>query len=257
MRTPLFSRIHKEPMPAHKSYRAVPIRECGEPMVSLPRELFAFYDPHPYVALGAPYGAETPWLLRESIAASLVKAQRNLQNRKPGWKILMFDAYRPNAVQAFMVARELELVAREEGLSVASLSESERERLMGRVFRVWGIPSEDPATPPPHSTGAVFDCTLADETGREVDMGSPLDENSDRSLPDYFANASDEAGQQAHHNRTLLNEILAAEGFCRHFSEWWHFSRGDQVAVWSEREKAPQAVAIYGRVDLASIRATG
>ena len=225
--------------------------------MALSRDLFAFYDPHPYVALGAPYGAETPWMLRESVAASLAKAQERLHNRKPGWKILMFDAYRPNAVQAFMVARELELVAREEGRSVTSLSESEREWFMGKVLRVWGIPSEDPATPPPHSTGAAFDCTLADETGCEVDMGSPLDENSDRSLPDYFANARDEAGRQAHLNRTLLNEVLEAEDFCRHFSEWWHFSRGDQIAVWIDREKAPQAVAIYGRADLVPMRAIG
>ena len=232
-----------------KPYRAVPIRECGEPMVALPQDVFAFFDPHPYVALGAPYGAESPWMLRETIAASLGKAQENLQKIRQGWKIKLFDAYRPNAVQAFMVARELDLVARGEGLVVASLSESERERLMGKVLRVWGIPSDDPATPPPHSTGAVFDCTLVDEAGREVDMGSPVDENSDRSNPDYFAAVSEASGQQAHINRTLLKDVLEAEGFRRHFSEWWHFSRGDQIAVWMGRDKDPQAVAIYGRAD--------
>ena len=105
-----------------KTYRAVPIRECGEPMVALPQDVFAFFDPHPYVALGAPYGAESPWMLRETIAASLGKAQENLQKIRQGWKIKLFDAYRPNAVQAFMVARELDLVARGEGLVVASLS---------------------------------------------------------------------------------------------------------------------------------------
>jgi len=238
-------------MSSLKPYRAVPIRECGEPMVMLPREAFAYFDPHPYVELGAPYGAESPWMLRESIFASLCTAQQNLQKIRPNWKIMLFDAYRPNAVQAFMVARELEAVAKEEGLSVATLRESERERLMGKVLRVWGIPSTDPATPPPHSTGAVFDCTLVDETGREVDMGSPLDENSERSCPDHFATAMDRAGQQAHLNRLLLRDILEAEGFRRHFSEWWHFSRGDQIAVWIDREKAPNAVAIYGRADLA------
>jgi len=39
-----------------KPYRSIPIRECGEALVHIPRDAFAFYDPHAYVALGAPYG---------------------------------------------------------------------------------------------------------------------------------------------------------------------------------------------------------
>ena len=236
-------------MPPVKPYRAIPIRECGEPLVAIPHDEFAFFDPHPYVAVGAPYGAASPWMLRQTILESLRKAQKRLQLLRPGWKIMLFDAYRPNAVQAFMVARELTMLATGEGRDPASLSEADHERLMAKVFRVWARPSDDPATPPPHSTGATFDCTLVDETGREVDMGSPIDENSDRSYPDAFANAPDAAGKNAHANRVLLHDILYEQGFRRNPGEWWHFSRGDQLAVWVDRnEKNAPTHAVYGRV---------
>ncbi len=216
-------------------------------MVALAREDFALIEPHPYVALGAPYGGASPWMLRRSVAESLQKVQEALQSRKPGWKILLIDAYRPNAVQAFMVEREFAAQAVAAGLNPHALSASDREALGAKVFRAWGIPSDNPATPPPHSTGAVFDCTLIDETGRDVDMGSAVDENSDKLIPDYFAHAVDEAGKQAHAHRVLLNDVMRAQGLIRNPAEWWHFSRGDQLAVWAEQGNNPQAFAIYGR----------
>ena len=240
-------------MSVAKPYRSVVIQECGEALIAIPEGLFDLFTPHPYVAFGAPYGTASPWMLRSSILKSLQKAQEKLQTDYPRWKIKLFDAYRPNAVQSFMVARELTMLAKAEGLEVPLLTASQREELMVKVFKIWGIPSDDPQTPPPHSTGAVFDCTLVDENGTEVEMGSPIDENSDRSHPNYFAYATDKAGKDAHKFRQLLNGVLEAEGFCRHASEWWHFSRGDQLAVWlgRETEGAPQ-IAIYGRADLLS-----
>ncbi|MDR3424007.1 MAG: M15 family metallopeptidase [Alphaproteobacteria bacterium] len=231
-----------------KPYRSIPIRECGEALVAIPRGEIALAEPHPYMALGAPYGAEGPWMLRESIVESLLKTQRRLQKLRPGWKILLTDAFRPNEVQVFGFNRELALQAKAMGLSPDNLSPSEHEKLIEKVCRVWAFPSDDPAMPPPHSTGAAFDCTLMDENGREVDMGSPIDENSDRSMPDYFAAALDDVGKLAHAHRVLLNDVLLTEGFIRAPSEWWHFSRGDQLAVWINREKEPEGVAIYGRV---------
>ena len=188
--------------------------------------------------------------VRQSVLEALQKSQQHLQSLKPGWKIKLFDAYRPIAVQTFMVEYEFAILARQEGLRPTELSEADRERLMDKVFRIYAVPSAAPATPPPHSTGAAFDCTLVDEAGNDVDMGSPIDENSDRSISDHFASAQDAAGMRAHANRTLLKDILRAEGICRNPNEWWHFSRGDQLAAWIDREISPQGFAIYGRADL-------
>ncbi len=233
-----------------KPYRSIPIRECGEALTIIPRDAFAFYDPHPYVALGAPYGDANPWMLRPRVLYALQRAQKKLEAVKPGWKILMFDAYRPNAVQAFMVENELKIQAKADGLDAANLTSAEREKLLAKVYLFWGIPSEDPQTPPSHSTGAAIDVTLADENGNEVDMGSPIDENSPRSYADHFATAIDDARKIFNDNRELLNGVLQGEGFRRHPQEWWHFSRGDQFGVWLEHGLGNDKFAIYGRADL-------
>lgn len=237
-------------MPPVKPYRQILIEECGEALVTIPDGEFARLDPHPYVALGAPYGPHSPWRVRAGILDALRRAQQALRAMRPGWGFLLFDAYRPNAVQSFMVERELTIQAKLAGFDPAALTAAQRDDLLTRkVFRLFAIPSEDPATPPPHSTGAAIDLTLIDEAGREVDMGSPLDENSERSMPDFFAAATDEAGRAAHARRGLLRDAMAAAGFERNPSEWWHFSQGDQLAVWTRHGLGTPHKARYGMAD--------
>ena len=233
-----------------KPYRTIPIKECGEPMAPIPRDRFAFFEPHPYLSVGAPYGNASPWMLRQGVLKALDNAASQLALERPGWKIKLFDAYRPNAVQAFMVDRAFASQAQVAGLDPAHLTASEREDLHKKVFRLWGIPSDDPATPPPHSTGGAVDCTLTDENENEVSMGSPIDENSERSFPDFFATSSDASSRQAHANRVFLNDLMRAQGFQRVTTEWWHFSLGDQLWAWREREerRVIDIVARYGRV---------
>lgn len=232
-----------------KFYQAIPINECGEPLAPIPGAMFVLADPHPYARYGAPYGDASPWTLRQSVLQALVTAQEKLSRERPGWKIKIVDAYRPNAVQEYMVEREFALLAKKAGLDPAHLTQADRDKLAPSVFRLWAIPSDDPATPPPHSTGSAIDCTLLDADGNEVDMGSPIDENSDRSNPDYFAAATDEKGKAAHENREYLNRLLRAEGFQRDPTEWWHFSRGDQLWAWCERhlDNHQNVNAFYGR----------
>lgn len=229
-----------------KLYRTWPIAECGEPLVAIPADLFLLTTPAPYAALGAGYGDSHPWQLREGVLKSLKAAQQLLEARQPGWKLKLFDAYRPNPVQAFMVNHEfLQLSG---GRPPAAVDEVECDALWKRTYRIWAEPSSDPATPPPHSTGAALDLTLADSQGQEIPMGSPIDENSDRSNPDYFANRD----AAAHANRLFLLEIMTAAGFRRHPIEWWHFSLGDQMWAWQAFQEAPtsQIIARYGRADL-------
>lgn len=234
-----------------ENYRSIPIHECGEKIVPIPREVFAFFAVHPYVAAGAPYGAVTPWMLRESVLQALIRAQDVLQQERVGWGFKLFDAYRPNAVQAYMVNYEMAVLARHDGVDLACWSSEQETSYRERVLRIYAVPSEDPATPSPHSTAAVIDLTLHDARGYEVDMGSPIDENSDRSLPDYYIAATDEAGRAAHANRRLLARIMRGQGFHCMAHEWWHFSLGDQMWAFIEnggRVGGPH-VARYGRAD--------
>jgi D-alanyl-D-alanine dipeptidase len=41
---------------ALRSWSSIPIVENGDPLLPLPAELFCL-EPHPYVAVGAPYGS--------------------------------------------------------------------------------------------------------------------------------------------------------------------------------------------------------
>jgi D-alanyl-D-alanine dipeptidase len=88
------------------------------------------------------------------------------------------------------------------------------------------------------------DLTLADAEGRALDLGSPIDEISDRSYPDHFATEQSEPGRTFHIRRRWLGQAMGAAGFERHPREWWHFSYGDQL--WAFQKKRP--VAFYGGV---------
>jgi D-alanyl-D-alanine dipeptidase len=242
-----------------KPYQQVPVVECGEPLVTIQLEQFAVVFPHPYQQLGAPYGERSPYHLRQSVLDNLIKAQTNLQQCCPGWRIQIFDAYRPVLVQQFMVDHVYAEIIQCQGLNSKNLTESQHHAILQQVYQLWAIPSLDPKTPPPHSTGGAIDVTLVDDAGQTVFMGSPIDELSPRSHPDYFAaiandptlgSAEREQAYLADRNRQLLKRIMCAAGFQRHPGEWWHFCLGDQMWAWLTQQQMPEnaVVACYGRI---------
>ncbi|MGC1308501.1 MAG: M15 family metallopeptidase [Phormidesmis sp.] len=226
-----------------KPYQKVPIQECGEALSAIPLAQFAVVTPHPYVSLGAPYGKFSPYFLRQGVVQKLIQAQTYLQAQRPGWRLQIFDAYRPIPVQQFMVNYTFEQLATAEGLSLLDLSGKARSHLKEKVLQFWAIPSLNPNMPPPHSTGAAVDLTLMTSAGNPVDMGSAIDEISARSHPDHFANSNESQAQQYHRDRSLLKQVMTAAGFCQHPNEWWHFSWGDQLWAW---QQGTGAYARYG-----------
>ncbi len=233
-----------------RPYHQVPIVECGEPLVEIPLNLFAVESPHPYKKLGAPYGEHSPYFLRSGVVNSLIEAQNYLHLLRPNWLIQIFDAYRPVAVQQFMVDYTFAQALSMQGLTESELSQTQRQAIWQEVDKIWAQPSLDEKTPPPHSTGAAVDITLVDDAGKIVNMGSEIDELSERSHPNYFADHSDPNSQQYHSNRQLLCTIMEKAGFKRHLGEWWHFSVGDQMWAWlNNQAKADDPViARYGRM---------
>jgi zinc D-Ala-D-Ala dipeptidase len=229
-----------------KPYQQIPIAECGEPLLPIPLTEFVIEDPHPYVKLAAPYQGKSPYYLRRSVLEKLLYAQTVLRQSHPEWRIQIFDAYRPRAVQQYMVDYTFAEAAKVQGLIPDRLSTTERDDLLEQVYQFWAVPSDDPAMPPPHSTGAAVDVTLADLAGQPIDMGSAIDEMSPRSYPDYFVDSS----ALFHQNRQILKQAMVAAGFCQHPREWWHFSWGDQVWAWLLNHADPglKQVARYGAV---------
>lgn len=227
---------------ACKPYQQVPIHESGDPLVAIPLNDFAVVQPHPYQALGAPYGDRSPFWLRQRVLERLHQAQVALQQVQPGWNLQIFDAYRPIAVQQFMVEYSFQQLLAQEGLTGTDLTPSQTVALYDRVYQFWAAPSSDPKTPPPHSTGAAIDLTLVDAQGQAVPMGGEIDDIAAHSHPNFYATAAEPTAQTWHQNRLLLQQVMSQAGFRQHPNEWWHFSWGDQLWAWQSGVEA----AIYG-----------
>ena len=211
-----------------RPWHPIPIHENGEPLVPIPPALLC-WQPHPYQALGAPYPAgSNPFQLRQSVVDRLLRAQQVLRDQAEPLQLLIFDAFRPLAVQQFMVDH----TRGQPGVTDAD------------VMALWAEPSADPATPPPHSTGAAVDLTLATPQGEPLDMGGEIDAVGPIGHPNHFVDAETASAEGGYHQRRcMLNLAMESAGFVRHPKEWWHFSWGDQLWAWSSRA----ACAHYGR----------
>ena len=234
---------------ALRPWSPIPIRDCGEPLQELP-PLLQRIEPHPYVAVGAPYGeGVSPFRLRSGVLQRLLASQCWLQQERPQLRLAIFDAWRPLPVQRYMVDFTIASECAARGLD-PSVASPAVEAVVAEVGRFWAPPSEDPATPPPHSTGAAVDLTLADADGGLIDMGSAIDAIGAVSEPDHFLSLAQgcspdeqERYRLWHERRSLLRSALQSAGFAQHPNEWWHFSHGDQLWAW----RTGQVSAIYGR----------
>ncbi|BAQ62627.1 D-alanyl-D-alanine dipeptidase [Geminocystis sp. NIES-3708] len=233
-----------------KPYQIIPIIDSQEPLVAIPDGEFILENPSAYVKLGANYEGKSPYFLREEVLKRLMKSKDKLTAIKPHWQIKIFDAYRPVNVQQFMVDYTFNSICSDCQLEPNLLTPWEKASIYDEVYKIWAIPSDNPLTPPPHSTGSAIDLTLVDENGFDVDMGGEIDELSERSNPNYYKNKTNPEGKLCHQNRQILLEIMSYGGFRRHLGEWWHFSYGDQMWAWLQNLDTPNLneIAKYGRV---------
>ena len=146
----------------------------------------------------AVYPADFPCLTRPETAVRLHLVQNMLHNW--GYRLKIWDAYRPQAVQTLMW---------------------QRWARHGFVAN----PDEGPGSL--HTWGLAVDATMVDLLGREVSMPSDFDA--------FTAEAS--ATYQGHDEKTafhlhLLQAAMGAAGFEGLSSEWWHFV----VKDWAKRE---------------------
>ena len=230
-----------------RPWNNIKINECNEPLVSIPESIFRL-TPHPYMSLGAPYSTGVdPWVLRPSVLKRLIRAQQYLSDISPHLQLALFDAWRPIAVQKFMFNYTIQETCKSKGIDINDLSANgDINDVIEEVGRFWAKPSSNPLTPPPHSTGAAIDLTLADMTGNPLDLGGEIDFIGAESSPDFYK--KDNLGmpcskhQVFHKRRSLLFSVMEQAGFVQHPNEWWHFSYGDQLWSWLSKK----GNAIYG-----------
>lgn len=228
----------------------IPLHDCGERLVPIDDPQIQFFSPHPYQIVGAPYGKASPFDLREGVVERLRRAQRQLSTLHSGYRLKIFDAYRPLGVQSFMVEYTFLKIANDRGVDPDKLSDAAQEGIYHEVFKLFAKPTPDPQLPPPHSTGGAVDLTIVDERGVPLDMGSEIDAMPPLALPHHYLGKSDPNSVKIQANRDLLRTVMVGAGFERLPSEWWHFSYGDQMWALIHSLKERRLIgAKYSRID--------
>lgn len=145
------------------------------------------------VAQRALYRGSMPALVRPSVAARLMVAQRYLQGR--GFRLKIWDAYRPKSAhdQLWQLSRNTDYVANPAD-GIGSL----------------------------HTWGVAVDATLVTEDGREVTMPTDFDDFTPAAVLHY--NGSDPTIRR---NLHTLQRAMSLAGFYGMRTEWWHFVAKD------------------------------
>jgi D-alanyl-D-alanine dipeptidase len=130
--------------------------------------------------------------IRKCVADSLKKANEYLL-KNFGYRLKIFDGYRPLSVQKLM----------------------------------WSVFPDDryvanPKTGSRHNRGAAVDLTIIDTSGIELDMGTPYDDFTEKAHSDFI-----QLPEKVLANRKLLSNVMQKFGFIPLSTEWWHFDFKD------------------------------
>ena len=157
-------------------------------------------------------GYEEPCALLTIEAARALKSVSNEMNVM-GYRLKVFDAYRPvSAVKHFVLWGIEDQDVR---MKPYFYPDVEKQSLF-----IEGYIAKNSS----HSRGSAVDLTLLDmKTGKELDMGSPVDLFGEVSHPDYRG-----ITQEQYENRMLLQKVMVRNGFQPLDCEWWHFSLKDE-----------------------------
>ena len=136
--------------------------------------------------------------LRLKTVKALINANETF--RKLGYKIKIFDCYRPLSIQK----------------------------------RMWKIVSNpkyvaDPAKGSIHNRGGAVDMTLIDQDGNEINFGTDFDFFGKKASHSYK-----KLNRKILDNRIFLRKVMEQNGFKALESEWWHYdfsgALGDSVS---------------------------
>lgn len=146
------------------------------------------------------------WLHRDA-ARRLEEAASRLAAARPDLSLLVLDALRPQRVQERMW----------KALEGTELTQYLAHPVRGSI----------------HSFGMAVDVTLVDANGRELDMGTPFDDLTERSHPVLERELLDRGELRRDHvdNREVLRDAMIGAGWLGITREWWHFDGGDRDAI--------------------------
>ena len=193
------SAISCEDVPCHPDFRA--LESIGGIHIDL-----RYATPDNFVGHDVYGDLDCAWLRREA-ADALQAAAAWLAVHRPGYRLSVLDALRPQRVQERLWA-ELQ-----DTPLTLYLANPERGSI--------------------HSFGMAVDVTLLDAASAEVDMGSGFDEMTALSHPEFEAEhlALGRLSAAQLTERGWLRAAMRQAGFQAITTEWWHFDLGDRIAV--------------------------
>ncbi len=150
------------------------------------------------------YGDLTKAYLQPEMARRLAKASALLQKSHPGYRLLIYDAARPNSVQYLLW----------DALDDLKIPESKKPMYVA-----------DPKKGSNHNFGCAIDLTVADASGKPLDMGTKYDYFG----PLAYPRSETEMLRQGKltplqiANRKILRGVMTQSGFSVNTTEWWHF----------------------------------
>ncbi|CAL9550379.1 M15 family metallopeptidase [Streptomyces cellulosae] len=204
---------------------AVPVQECGERLVDLRRDGRLLIDERKWEDSAGAFA-----YLREGVLDRLLEAQAGLPR---GMRLLFVEGYRPPSLQRHYFDK------------YAARLRAEHPEWSVEQIRSAASRYVSPPEIAPHSAGAAVDLTLADEDGRELDMGTRMNATPEESAGACYTQA-DNISYEARSRRGILSTALTAVGLVNYPTEWWHWSYGDRY--WALETGA--AVAHYGPTEL-------
>ena len=199
--------------------------------------------------------------LRKSLAETL--AQLNTTLNQPavaaffGGEVELYidDAFRPVWLQKLLYHEVFPALIRKNNPNISDEQMAERRK------DLIAMPSYDPRRPSPHATGGAVDIKLRFKQSErsfvpnvDVPVGHQGGDTSEHVNPDYFEYHQPTSDQVrlAQRNRRAFYAIMAGTAFgvstdlVNNPTEWWHWSRGDQL--WAQVKRAKTAYYSFAQM---------
>lgn len=147
------------------------------------------------------YGCLKKAYVHPELAISIKKAQQILNEIKPGYRLIIYDAARPLQVQKIL-----------------------SDHLQMPSSKKWKYLS-NPARGSLHNYGLAIDVSIVDENNNELDMGTPYDFFGPEAEPIHELELLKQGKLTSKQieNRKLLRKIMRAANLQNIPTEWWHF----------------------------------
>jgi len=148
------------------------------------------------------YGNFREAYLQKAVALKLISAQHLLEEIKPNYHLIIYDAVRPLSVQKLMWD------------SVEVSPYMKNKYLANPKFHSL------------HNYGAAVDVSIVDDEDKPLDMGTHFDCFCELAYP-YFEKRFLKTGKltpEQYQNRLLLRKVMQKNHFSGITTEWWHFN---------------------------------